>query len=147
MHSRNFSHPKFAHSPTKLVHSIFKIRGSTPLVSRSACGREIAAPVNLDQFIESGAALGSHLVGSKMIQRDGFSDANGTAALGICESLLVALTDLEIISEKDARDLLTDVATTHEEAASLCQTPGTHRAVVTIVHRILAGGPASWKHR
>ena len=38
----------------------------------------------------------------------------GMAALGICESLLLALTDLKIISERDARDLLTDVATTHK---------------------------------
>ena len=44
-------------------------------------------------------------------------DADGMAALGICESLLIALTDLKIIGEKDARDLLADVATTHNEAA------------------------------
>jgi hypothetical protein len=36
-------------------------------------------------------------------------DADGTAALGICESLLLALTDAKIVTEKDARDLLTDV--------------------------------------
>ena len=61
------------------------------------------------------------------------------AALGICESLLLALTDLKIISEQDARDLLTDVATTHEEAATLSQTPERHQAVSAIVRRILAG--------
>ena len=53
--------------------------------------------------------------------RHGNSD--GTAALGICESLLVALTDLKVISEQDARDLLSDVATAHEEAATLSLTP------------------------
>jgi hypothetical protein len=68
-----------------------------------------------------------------------FSDADGTAALGICESLLIALTDLKLISERDARDLLTDVATTHQEAATLSATPGRHEAVVAIVQRILAG--------
>ena len=46
------------------------------------------------------------------------TDADGVAALGICESMLLALTDLKIISDKDARDLLTDVATTHTEAAN-----------------------------
>ena len=61
------------------------------------------------------------------------------AALGICELLLLALTDLKIISDKDARDLLTDVATTHNEAAAGSQTPEKHRAVVKIVRRILAG--------
>ena len=68
-----------------------------------------------------------------------FNDADGIAALGICESLLLALTDLEIISEKDARDVLTDVATTHDEAGSASQTPERHQAVVAIVQRILAG--------
>ena len=36
---------------------------------------------------------------------------NGTAALNICESLLLALTDLKVISEENVRALLTDVAT------------------------------------
>jgi hypothetical protein len=46
-----------------------------------------------------------------------FMDADGTAALGIRESLLLALTDTKILSEKDARDLLEDVVTTHQNAA------------------------------
>jgi hypothetical protein len=46
-----------------------------------------------------------------------FNEADGMAALGICESLLIALTELKVISEQDARDLLTDVATTHSQAA------------------------------
>jgi hypothetical protein len=61
------------------------------------------------------------------------------AALGICESLLLALTDLKVISAEDARDLLTDVATTHTEAAAASQTPERHQAVIDIVERILAG--------
>ena len=65
-------------------------------------------------------------------------DAEGVAALGICESLLHALTDLNIISEQDARDLLTDVASVHE-AAIMSQTPEEHQAVVEIVQRMLAG--------
>ena len=66
-----------------------------------------------------------------------FSNADGMAALGICESLLVALTDLKIISEQDARDLLTDVLTAHNEAAEASQTPIKHQSVVEIVQRIL----------
>ena len=68
-----------------------------------------------------------------------FQDAQGMAALGICESLLLALADLNVISEKDVRGLLTDVATTHNEAAAGSQTPEQHQAVVEIVQRILAG--------
>jgi hypothetical protein len=67
------------------------------------------------------------------------TDADGMAALGICESMLLALTDLKIISDKDARDLLTDVATTHTEAATKSTNPARHQAVVGIVQRILAG--------
>ena len=66
-------------------------------------------------------------------------EADGMAALGICESLLLALTDLKIISDKDARDLLTDVATTHTEAATTSLNPAKHQAVVEIVQRILGG--------
>ena len=65
--------------------------------------------------------------------------ADGTAALGICESLLLALTDAKIISEQDARDLLTDVATTHNDALATAESPEKHHAVIEIVQRILAG--------
>jgi hypothetical protein len=74
-----------------------------------------------------------------MTEHARFRDAEGIAALGICESLLLALTDLKIMSEKDARDVLTDVATTHSEAAAASQAPERHQAVVKIVERILAG--------
>ena len=67
------------------------------------------------------------------------NEADGMAALGICESLLIALTELKIIGEQDARDLLTDVATAHTEVDFCVQAPEKHRAVVEIVQRILAG--------
>jgi hypothetical protein len=74
-----------------------------------------------------------------MTEHRRLSEADGTAALGICESLILALTDLKIISEQDARGLLTDVATTHSDAATASQSPERHHAVVEIVQRILAG--------
>jgi hypothetical protein len=76
-----------------------------------------------------------------MAEHAGFNDndAEGMAALGICESLLLALTEGKIITEKDARDLLTDVVTSHSEAADASQMPERHRAVVEIVQRILTG--------
>jgi hypothetical protein len=74
-----------------------------------------------------------------MPQHTNFNHAEGLAALGICESLLIALTDLQIISEKDARDVLTDVAAAHNEASAVSQTPEKHQAVIDIVERILAG--------
>lgn len=74
-----------------------------------------------------------------MAQHARFNEAEGLAALGICESLLIALADLKIISEKDARDVLTDVATSHSEAATTALAPQNHLAVVDIVKRIMAG--------
>jgi len=65
--------------------------------------------------------------------------SEGLAALSICESLFLALTDLKLISEKEVRDLLTDVVTTHTEAAIGSGVPERHQAVVTIIERILAG--------
>jgi len=68
-----------------------------------------------------------------------FIDADGTAALGICESLLLALTDAKVLSEKDARDLLTDVVSSHQHASAVSESPDKHHAVIAIVQRILAG--------
>lgn len=65
--------------------------------------------------------------------------AEGLAALGICESLMITLTDLKIITDVDARDLLNDVVTAHTNAAATSQTPEMHHAVVEIIRRILAG--------
>jgi hypothetical protein len=68
-----------------------------------------------------------------------YDEAAGLAALGICESLLIALSERKIISEQEMRDLLTDVAATHSEAALHARAPDRHQAVVEIVQRILAG--------
>jgi hypothetical protein len=77
-----------------------------------------------------------------MTEHARFDDADGAAALGICESLLLALIDLKIVSEKDVCDLLADVATTHEEAAATSPAPQKHQAVVEIVQRLLIGKDA-----
>jgi len=74
-----------------------------------------------------------------MTEHARLNDADGAAALGICESLLLALTELKLITERDARDLLTDVVTSHNEAAEASQTPERHKAVAAIVQRILDG--------
>ena len=71
-----------------------------------------------------------------------FSEADGLAALGICESLLLELNDRQVISNHDLRGLLTDVVTAHAEAASVSETPEVHHAVVEIVQRILASSNA-----
>ena len=74
-----------------------------------------------------------------MSEHSRFDHANGSAALSICESLILALQDRNVISEKDTRDLLTDVVTAHEDACAASQSPEKHQAVVSILRRILAG--------
>ncbi len=71
-------------------------------------------------------------------------DAAGLAALAICESLLIALGDLEIMSRKDIGDILTDAAAAHRDAGAspLDSGPldsGLHLAVAAIIDRIIAG--------
>ena len=71
------------------------------------------------------------------------TESDGAAALGICESLLLALIDLKIISAQSAQDLLADVIATHSAAAVLSPTPEKHRAVAEIVQRIRLGNSPS----
>ena len=70
---------------------------------------------------------------------DPASNAAGLAALGICESLLLAMTDLKLITAQDTHDILTDVVTTNSQAAVLSATPERHLEVVEIISKILAG--------
>lgn len=66
-------------------------------------------------------------------------DPSATAALGICESLLLALIDLNVMSKRDVHDLLTDVAAAHIEAARLSETPLHDLAVADIIKRMRRG--------
>lgn len=66
-------------------------------------------------------------------------DYDGAAALGISESLLVALVDLKLFTEQQMRDVLVDVVAANEEAASESPTPERHRAVAETIRRILDG--------
>lgn len=68
-----------------------------------------------------------------------FPDVDGIAALGICESLMLALTEAKILSDREVRDLLSDVAAAHQCAIATSESPDRHQAVIAIVERILAG--------
>ena len=68
-------------------------------------------------------------------------DVAGTAALAICESLLLALTDRKVLPQSEIVGILTDAAAAHEnpppgESAAL------HAGVVSAINGILAGGIA-----
>jgi hypothetical protein len=69
--------------------------------------------------------------------------ADGLAALSLCESLLLALGDLAILSAGDIDDVLETVAERHRKAADIatCAVVVTsHRTVIAHIERIRAGG-------
>jgi hypothetical protein len=71
---------------------------------------------------------------------DTINAASGLAALSICESLLLALGDLRIMSEKDAIDVITDAASAHRNAGEAPEHIALHREAAAILDRIIAGG-------
>lgn len=66
-------------------------------------------------------------------------DVPGTAALAICESLLLALNDLEILPESEIVGILRDAADAHENAPA-GDDDELNSAVAKLINGILAGG-------
>lgn len=64
----------------------------------------------------------------------------GMAALTICESLLLALNDANILPESDIVGVLSDAATTHENGVGTEAEVDDHRAVAALIRKIIAGG-------
>ena len=67
------------------------------------------------------------------------ANAAGLAALSICESLLLSLTDLEIIERKEAVSILSDAATAHRSAVAEAKNPEAHQAAADVIDRIIKG--------
>jgi hypothetical protein len=68
------------------------------------------------------------------------SDAAGYAALAICESMLLSLTENEIIDEAEARAILQDAAAAHRNATPLLTSGAAHDEAATLIESILKGG-------
>jgi hypothetical protein len=66
-------------------------------------------------------------------------DVAGTAALAICESLLLALNDRNILPEREIVGILRDAAAAHEFAPE-DEKSDLHGAVAALINGILAGG-------
>ncbi len=66
--------------------------------------------------------------------------ASGMAALSICGSLLLALNDLDVLTDSDAIGIVTDAASAHRVAGTTIDEKAMHQSVVTILDRIIAGG-------
>lgn len=67
-------------------------------------------------------------------------DVAGTAALAICESLLLALNDRNILPEREIVGILQDAAAAHQHAPPEHADAQLHAAVAALINGILAGG-------
>ena len=62
----------------------------------------------------------------------------GMAALSICEALLLALNDHNLLPEHEIMGILQDAADTHEKDTG--PDAEAHQAVAALINRIIAGG-------
>ncbi|MDP2740768.1 MAG: hypothetical protein Q8O82_19155 [Pseudorhodobacter sp.] len=67
-------------------------------------------------------------------------DIAGTAALAICESLLLALNDRNVLPENEIVGILRDAAAAHSNDTSEDGEAKLHTAVADLINGILAGG-------
>ena len=68
------------------------------------------------------------------------ADVSGTAALAICESLLLALNDRDVLPEKEIMGILRDAAAAHENNPGEDGAADLHAAVAALINSIIAGG-------
>ena len=66
--------------------------------------------------------------------------ASGIAALSICESLLIALSELKIMDGQETGGVLKDAASAHRNAGGTGHEAALHLEVAAIIERIIAGG-------
>ncbi len=64
----------------------------------------------------------------------------GIAALTICEALLLAMNDHNLLPEKEIMSVLHDSAASHENGVGSEDERKTHRAVAALINRIISGG-------
>ena len=68
------------------------------------------------------------------------SGAAGHAALAICESMLLSLTENKIIDQAEARAILADAAAAHRNAIPMLADGAAHDEAATLIETILKGG-------
>ncbi len=66
--------------------------------------------------------------------------ASGLAALAICESLLLSLTENKVLARGEARAILEDAAAANRNAMLLAPDGAHHEAAAAVIELILAGG-------
>ena len=70
------------------------------------------------------------------------SGAAGHAALAICESMLLSLTENKVIDQTEARAILADAAAAHRKSIPLVTDGGTvtHEEAALLIETMLKGG-------
>ena len=68
------------------------------------------------------------------------SGAAGHAALAICESMLLSLTENKIIDQAEAKAILEDAAAAHRNAVPLVATARPMSKPPSLIEEILKGG-------
>ncbi len=68
------------------------------------------------------------------------ADVAGTAALAICEALLLALNDRNILPEREIVGVLQDASAAHSDLAEAEDRTGLHAAVSKLIDQIISGG-------
>ena len=67
-------------------------------------------------------------------------DVQGSAALAICEALLLALNDRNVLPEREIMGILQDAAGAHGNVPAKDDAKGTHAAAAVLIQRIIDGG-------
>lgn len=70
-------------------------------------------------------------------------DPAGMAAFSICEALLLALQDRNLLPEREIVGILRDAAATHENARGLETERKIHIATAKLINEIIVGGNLS----
>ena len=70
------------------------------------------------------------------------TDVPGTAALAICESLLLALADRRILPEAEIAGILQDAAAAHHHEPGSREATALHEAVEALINGMLRGKTA-----
>ena len=69
----------------------------------------------------------------------GISGTAGNAALAICESMLLSLSENKIIDQAEARAILEDAAAAHRNAVPLLADGAAHEQAASLIDEILKG--------
>ena len=67
------------------------------------------------------------------------SNAAGLAALSICKSMLLSLTDLKIVKGGEAVSILEDATAAHRGAIAEAKNPQPRQAAADVIDRIIKG--------